>query len=353
MTRANFAVKAAAQTQIVQTHENHEQNRPAEGMDAGICAESLETAGAGEGGKVKITNKAGLPEPLVRAVSNDPYDRGDADFTVTELLKPARAHALIEQHYDEIEVDASELIYALTGQIGHLILERAGDPRIVERRFFGKVDCGNYGTKTVSGRADFFTDEEETVLTDYKFCSMWAVKDGISSDWTAQSNMLTWLARGEGVWIDRAEIVAIFRDWSKPKSRRERDYPPTQAQVLPVKLWSDADTTEFLFKRIRAILDAKQKLPLCTDEERWKKPDGYAVKRKGAKRADRVVDNLGQAEAMAARAEVEARLRLKDLDGPIEYNVEFRKGQAKRCEDYCMAAPFCEQFQAEKRAQSF
>ena len=29
----------------------------------------------------ELTNKAGLPEPIIRAIQNDPYDKGDADFS--------------------------------------------------------------------------------------------------------------------------------------------------------------------------------------------------------------------------------------------------------------------------------
>jgi hypothetical protein len=304
---------------------------------------------------MKITNKAGLPEPVVKAVKNDTYDRGPADFTVTELTQPARAHALIKQHWDDIEADASELIYALTGQIGHAILERAGDPRFTENRFYATVHCGKaYGTIKISGRADLFTDEEESVLSDYKFCSMWAVKDGVPSDWKEQVNMLTWLARENGVHISRAEIVAIFRDWSKPRARREPNYPPIQTKVCPVELWEHKGTEGFIQSRIKAMMDAERgNLPLCSDEERWKDADGWAVKRRGAKRADRVVSSLAQAKAIAARSETDARLHLRDLDRPVQYDIEFRKGVAKRCEDYCYAAPFCEQFKAEKREESF
>jgi hypothetical protein len=311
---------------------------------------------------LRITNKAGLPEPLVKAVRNDTYDRGDVDFTVTELLRPARAHALIKQHWDEIEVDASELVYALCGQIGHAILERAADSRFAEYRFYHLIDCGsNYGSKTISGRVDLWheegtndQDELPAKLSDYKFCSMWAVKDGVPSDWKEQVNMLAWLARENGVPISEAEIVAIFRDWSKPRARRERSYPPIQTKVCPVELWDHKEIGHFIVRRIQALMDAERgTLPLCSDEERWKDADGWAVKKRGAKRADRVVSSLAQAKAIAARSETEARLHLKDLERSIQYDIEFRRGVAKRCEDYCAAAPFCEQFKAEKREESF
>src|SRR3954463_10849323 len=40
------------------------------------------------GVRMKLTNRLGLPEPIVAAVANDGYSRGDADISVTSLLKP-------------------------------------------------------------------------------------------------------------------------------------------------------------------------------------------------------------------------------------------------------------------------
>jgi hypothetical protein len=290
---------------------------------------------------MKITNKAGLPEPLLRAVRNDPYDRGDADFTVSELLQPPRAHALIHRHSDDIETDASELIYALCGQIGHLILERAGDPNMVEKRLSQSIYCGSsYGSFVVSGRADLWSqaDGSRTTLVDYKFCSIWTVRDGVNPDWAAQINMLAWLARTNHIEIDHAEIVAIFRDWSKPKARRERDYPPCQVQLLPVELWEDEEVGHFIVRRIQAMIDAERGLPLCTDEERWASPEVWAVYKGRSKRAYKLCDTERQAAAVA-----------KEIGGWMQ----LRPKQYKRCEDYCYAAPFCEQFQAEKGEESF
>jgi hypothetical protein len=291
---------------------------------------------------MKLSNKAGLPEPIVRAIQHDPYDKGEADFSVTELLQLPRARALIKAHRDEIEEDAVDRIWSLIGQIGHLILERAaGSPlrypsegEISERRFV--ADVGKY---KITGRADLIISDKFTVLVDYKFTSLWTVKDGLKDEWRQQPNILDWLANENGVKIDKAEIVAIYRDWSKPRAQRERDYPQVQAGVFPVKLWSHDEQREFIEERIFAHIDAERKLPLCSDEERWKDSDKYAVVKHGANRAYKLYDNLAQAQAAAAMLG--------------RAGVEFRKAVANRCENYCLAAPFCEQFQSEKREELF
>src|SRR5215471_11054104 len=278
---------------------------------------------------MRLTNNANLPSPLVKAVSNDSYDRGACDFTVTELLVPPRARALTRAHWDDIVEDASEMIWRLIGQIGHSILERAADPAYSERRFYGKV-AGN----TISGRADLHFDGGYYHLWDYKFTSVYTAKGGMKPEWEQQVNMLRWLAVNEnrkaGIKfpIDKGSICAIYRDWSKPRAAREPDYPQIDVQVLPVKLWPLDQTLKFMEGRVRAHLAARNKLPLCTDEERWATEEKWAVKKKGNKRAERVFDNEKQAEFAAKQWGME---------------VEHRPKEYKRCALYCRAYPFCKQ----------
>lgn len=280
-----------------------------------------------------LTNKLNLPSPIVKAVTNDPYDNRKSDFTPSILLNPPRATALIKAHRDEITEDVSDKLWSLMGQIGHTILERAGDENIIERRFFAKV-----ASFTVSGQADLIVDKElsEAELIDYKFCSVWTAKEGVKTEWTQQCNILRYLAYADedSIAIVKANIIAIFRDWSKPKARREKDYPQTQVQVMPVELWPLAKTEAFICERIAAHIMAEKILPLCTDEERWRTHNKFAVIKKGNKRAHRLLDNEQQAHAMAAQ------------EGMV---VEFRPGESKRCEDYCKAFQFCTQAQQEQQ----
>ena len=81
-----------------------------------------------------ITNNEALPQPIVDAVTKDPYSRGDSDISVTQLLQPARKVVLEKKHDHEMVVDAADRLFALLGQIGHGILERAANSGIVEKR---------------------------------------------------------------------------------------------------------------------------------------------------------------------------------------------------------------------------
>jgi len=281
-----------------------------------------------------LTNKEQLPEPIVRAVQNDPYDKGKSDFTATSLLEPPRARVLKKQHKDEIVEDVADRLFALCGQVGHGILERAGGDSIVERRFFAKV-----ATFTVSGQADLIVTGDTAELVDYKFCSVWTVLNGVKPEWTQQANILRYLASEDEKPIDitKASIVAIFRDWSKPKAGREKDYPQSQVKVFPVELWPLEKTEAFICERIGKHLAAEDMLPLCTDEERWRTQEKWAVVKKGAKRATKLCDS--ELDAHAVRG------------SDRSYEIQHRPGESKRCEFYCLAAPWCSQFKAEKEKQ--
>ena len=277
----------------------------------------------------KLTNNANLPSPLVKAISNDSYDRGQCDFTVTELLRPPRESALVDQHRSEIIEDLADLIWRLMGQIGHAVLERAADPAYSEQRFYGKVI-----NKTVSGRADLHFDGGYYHLWDYKFTSAYSAKDAMKPEWEQQVNMLRWLVvetnmlQGVNYPVEKGSICAIYRDWSKPKAARDPNYPQYGVQVLPVKLWPLSETKSFIEGRIRLHLASKHLLPQCTDEERWATKDVWAVKKRGNKRAERLFENQQVAELAARQWGME---------------VEHRPKEFKRCALYCRAYPFCDQ----------
>lgn len=279
---------------------------------------------------MKLTNRLGLPEPIVRAVANDGYSRGDADISVTQLIAPPRQVALIEQHRDEIEEDASDRIFSLLGQAVHTILERAGEG-MAEERLSTEVN----GWK-VSGQPDHLA-LKQGLLSDYKVTSVWQVIYAAQKDeWPAQVNLYAELARRHGHEINAVEIVAIMRDWSKRKALTEADYPREQVAVLPMELWRPSDAQTYLELRVATHQHARKVLPRCSDEEVWRKPLTWAVMKPGVKKALRVLTTLEGAITYQAT-------QVKGLS-----SIHERPGEATRCQHYCAAAPFCSQWQEEK-----
>lgn len=290
---------------------------------------------------MKLTNKLGLPDALVKAVAHDDYVRGDADYTVTQLLQPPRITELTRQHWDEIEEDVSDRIWALLGTVVHGILERAETVASVEERWVAQVKVNNIKGKageghyiySVSGKFDRFLMFPNGLLQEYKVCSVWEGIFGLKKDREQQLNMLAWLARENEHEIKKLEVVAIYRDWSKGKAREGGNYPQRQVQTIPVALWEPSRTEAFIAERIRLHEAAKVELPECTDEERWAADYTYAVMKQGNKRAVRVLPT-----------EDEAKAYITAEGKPGLYVVPRQADPVKRCRDYCASAPFCGQY---------
>ena len=266
----------------------------------------------------RITNLHGLPEALVEAVRNDPY-MGGGDISVTKLIDAPQKRVLLQSHHDAIEEDVSERIWSLLGQAVHHILERAGTDLLVEQRLFAEVA----GWK-LSGQFDRLHLGTHT-LSDYKVTTTY--KHSGNDGWTRQLNVLRWLCYQNGYDVEALEIVAIFRDWRKTEAERNRDYPQRPVAVIPVPMWTLAETESYIKERIalhqRATAGEKMD---CTEDERWYSGDKWAITKPGAKRALRVVED-------------------KPTEVPEGYVLSHRIGEYRRCRSYCEVAPFCSQWQ--------
>ena len=62
---------------------------------------------------MKITNKFGLPQPFVDFITNDKYNKGNADISVTSLIDSPRVSLMRQKHNDDIEIDAVDQILSL------------------------------------------------------------------------------------------------------------------------------------------------------------------------------------------------------------------------------------------------
>lgn len=285
-----------------------------------------------------ITNKYNYPSAIVNAVKNDPYDSGECDISVTRLIKPPQQVALIAQHAHELpDEDVSDRIWSLLGQASHTILERAaGDDAVVEQRWF--AECNGW---VLSGQIDLL---ENRALDDFKVTSVWAVKDALANgkvEWEEQLNTLKWLYDGQADVpnddsIDELRIVAICRDWRRNEALRYDDYPK-QSEIIKVKMWTDDERQAFVEKKIQEHKDAREgNWRPCSDSERWKKEDQYAIMKEGRKSAVRVLGSQQEAEKWLA-------------DNPQKgvISIDCRKGSYVMCEEYCSAAPFCQQYNDE------
>jgi hypothetical protein len=281
---------------------------------------------------MKITNNYGLPGAIVEAIKNDDYTPGEkVDMSVTGLIAPPRQRALMKLHRSELVEDASDRIWALVGQAVHSILERAEPSAIVEKRLYMDID----GWK-ISGQFDRMTLRQKT-LQDFKMMSVWEVMNGLKPERVEQLNILLQLAVENGFNdISNLEVVAIFRDWSKSKAKYDKNFPQAQVKRINVEVWPEEKRIAFIRERIAKHKAASVDLPQCSQEERWATPDKFAVMKKGRKTALRLLDS--EAEAIAY---------MEDKDVKDGYIVH-RKGESRRCADYCAVSQFCEQWKREQ-----
>lgn len=229
---------------------------------------------------MRITNKFGLPEAFVRAVINDPYDRGDSDYSATSLETPARAMALIAQNSDKIEIDASTKVAVIIGQGAHKIAERAARPGIdiCEKRYFAKfnVDGIEY---TVSAQIDLY-ETDSGCLYDWKSTKAFAFNKksggGKKPEWVSQMNIGAEIMRRNSIEPKSITIIALLKDWNK-REAKTIGYPPTEVMAVKLDLWTSEETTRYIEEKIRAHVKAKDTLPLCSSKESWsgRRCDGW------------------------------------------------------------------------------
>jgi len=119
-----------------------------------------------------ITNKHGVPEPLVTLASKEYYSKGASQYSVTEIMSPPKIKRLREQYNDQIKQDVADMLWNLLGSALHVVMERGvTDGWTMEERLYKEVDG-----VTVSGAIDIQQETPEgVVIIDYKFTSAWAV----------------------------------------------------------------------------------------------------------------------------------------------------------------------------------
>lgn len=275
---------------------------------------------------MKITNKLGLPEALVQAVSVQKHNK-DGQYSATTLLKGACETVLQKRHWDEIEVDASESIWTVFGSATHSIFEKQKDNTFKEESFSVPVS-----KSVVTGRVDSYDLETET-LVDWKTASIWKVQFADFSDWYKQGMVYAWLMKKSGLNVKRCKFIALLKDHSKSKARLDAGYPQSPVYVYQFDVTDKAlqDIETFITNKVQELEMAEQvadeSLVPCTAEERWATSDKWAVMRNGRKTALKVCDS-----------EEEANEFLATMKGDF---VEFRQGESKKCADYCNVCQWC------------
>lgn len=276
---------------------------------------------------MKVTNKLNLPAAFVNAVSVDRHNAPNC-YSATTLNKGTREIILCDRHHDEIEIDASDSVWAVWGTAVHALLEKQPDNNFHEEFFSTSVS-----NSKVTGCVDSY-DLESGTLYDWKTASVWKVMTGDFEDWKKQGLTYAWLMNKNDLTVKKCVFIALLKDHSKTKAQNDAHYP--QSPVITYEFdvtTADLEATE---KRIidkiktleAASVLADEMLPLCSDDERWADGEKYAVMKKGRQTAVKLFDVKADAEARAAEL------------GAAHY-VEHRPATSRKCAGYCPAKDFC------------
>ena len=258
-----------------------------------------------------------------------------ADYSASMLENSPRQVWLKKRHENELEQDASDMVFSLFGSAFHHILQ-SGETKnqLVEEYLTDSI-----GGITLSGMADLYENEK---ITDYKTTSAWTIIYGSRiDDWTKQLNIYAYLYGKYGFDVKELEIIAFLRDWSKSKAKFDTAYPQSQVIVVKIALWDKEEIFTYIVDRLAKFEKFKEvddvNLPFCTEKEMWQKENTYKCMKEGRKSSVKNFEIKVEAEKFC----LENKLKLTEFIG-----------ERVKCEDYCPAKKICNQYAEYKKVSN-
>ena len=289
---------------------------------------------------MKLTNKHNVNPIWEKAIRDAQWqykathDKA-SDISVTQLINSPQIVHLQKVHGEDIEEDVTDNLYSLEGSIIHSILEKAGesvDNLTVEKRLYWDVEVQEMGVFKISGMFDAY-DWDTKTLSDYKYCSVWEFINGVKVDRVRQLNVLAYLAHHNGYEVEKITAEAFFRDWSPSQAKKGGNYPALKVASFELPLWPYEEQKRYVEDRVELHMMTQNGHPYeCTEEERWAKPDVWAVMKQGRKSAVKLHE-----------IEEEAHNHVTKL-GTANHYIQHRPGENTRCENYCNVREFCSQY---------
>jgi hypothetical protein len=276
---------------------------------------------------MKITNKLNLPETLKRFIDPEPHNK-PGEFSATTLLKGNKEILLTQRHFDEIEIDIADMIFAIFGSAVHYLLEHEEPETFVEEKVTNSVM--GY---TITGKMDLY-NMATGHIDDYKTAAIWKFIYKDFEDWKKQGLIYGWLLRKNGLPAESVRFIGFLKDHSKRKARYDAGYPQKPVELYEFNITdSDIDEIEnYICEKVYSLHADQGKLDdeiePCTAKERWQKPSKWALMKDGNKKAIKLYDSQDEAEsAMAEKGN--------------NYYVQERPEENIKCLDYCACKHFC------------
>ena len=291
---------------------------------------------------MKVTNIANAPKPFVWATEKSSWPPNPDRLYVTQLFSPPMQRRLLIDHYDEVSNDVIDYYYRILGTAIHSVIEKAVKDRIgVQTEIRVAMPKEWFGIE-ITGRIDWL-DFTESILADIKTSSVSIVGRDIKDDWVYQANIYRYAVRRiHGYLFEKLMIYPLYRDWSGAKAGHDHPESPYGQIELPV--WDLRKTQEFIQKCVDEHMAPKTRM--CTDEERWKTPDCYAVKKKGSPKALAATTMIDDKRVAIPSREVAQRILESKTNKKNEGElfIEHRPGGCRRCDQYCDVSTVCKKY---------
>jgi hypothetical protein len=285
--------------------------------------------------------------PLFEAIQQyrGQYTTGGSDYSVTTLLAPPRVVHLNKRHHVDQYVE--DLIHSFCGTAVHEYVERMLNERFPDGKTF---KCEERLRTTVldrkiSGAYDYLYLTKD-ILYDLKTTSTWKAVFGDKDDWSKQQNMYRHMYKMKyNVDLTSLRIFTIYRDWSLANLyRSSKNYPKQRCMEYRLPLMPYGEVDGYMHERVQLMIDNEKvkddDLPRCSFEDMWSEPDKVAVKSTRLKRAVRVLSCQKAADNFVIKY-LEGD-KCKDTVSTLSFEV--RPAVRKRCESWCPANSYCNQY---------
>lgn len=267
------------------------------------------------------------------------------EYSATVLCKSPRQVQLERRHKDEFdEPTVLDNWYAFAGSAMHQYLENnlRGNPRyLVEQRiirFDKPLDGREEDYRRVGAKFDAY-DKELKTLYDHKTTTTFIYGGEMKPEWIKQLMINAYFLEKEGFPVDKVAINAIYMDWrdAKLKYAKDGEYPPAPCTAFECPAWSMEDREHLYKDLLKEHIEAENvpddDLPFCDPKYCWEAPAKYAVYKPGGSKAIKLCSSVEEAEEY---------IKFKGLTG---VEIEERPAVRRRCQDYCKANKFCNQYQ--------
>ncbi len=313
---------------------------------------------------MNYTNQLQIPLALAVFLATDDYDHESGVISATSLLKPIRQLILAKRiEPKDMSIDVSSLVSSRMGSAIHAAIEKAwtdptkalkilGYPKRVyenicinpskeflasnpkaipvymEQRAYKEL----LGFK-VSGKYDFVAEGK---VQDFKSTSVYSyINQSNAEKYILQGSIYRWL-NPDIITEDVMMIHYIFTDWSKASAAQNKDYPQNRVLTQRFNLLSLEETENFVRNKLEEIkrysLSPEAEIPLCSDEDLWRKETVWKYYKDPNKLQGRSTKNFN--------TRLDAYTKLAE-DGNVGIVLEV-KGQVNACR-YCSAFDVCTQ----------